>query len=196
MTRNEYLHILRKNIQVLPLDEIDDIINDVASHFDFGLEEGKTEEEVSRQLGDPLDMARQFTGGRTHTAQSQSYRHEPQRPYDTTSARFLRFCVFMMAGVFLIGPIIGVYAVILSFILIGFVFTVCSVIVLFSPLMQAAWPFFISTPFSFGTTVLLFVGMLALGVGIAWLSLLAFRAFNRIIKKGYQIIMGSPELSL
>ncbi len=29
MTRNEYLYILRKNLQSLPIDEIDDIINDV-----------------------------------------------------------------------------------------------------------------------------------------------------------------------
>jgi uncharacterized membrane protein len=60
MKRNEFVSALEKALAGLKSDEIQEIISDFQEHFATGLAGGKTEEEVARELGDPVALAGQY----------------------------------------------------------------------------------------------------------------------------------------
>lgn len=57
MTREEYLAALRRELRTLPEPDITDICGDFEEHFAIGLSQGKTEHEISAELGDPTVVA-------------------------------------------------------------------------------------------------------------------------------------------
>jgi uncharacterized membrane protein len=57
MKKKDFLSILEQKLAKLPESERSDIISDYAEHFSIGTEAGKTEEEISRALGDPRRIA-------------------------------------------------------------------------------------------------------------------------------------------
>ena len=57
MTRQEYLNAMRVALRGTPTAEIEDILRDFSEHFDIGLSQGKSEHEVSAELGDPATVA-------------------------------------------------------------------------------------------------------------------------------------------
>lgn len=60
MTRQEYLSAIRKELSSLSESEVNDIIRDFDEHFEVGLSQGKTEHEISAELGDPVSVARTY----------------------------------------------------------------------------------------------------------------------------------------
>lgn len=57
MTREEYLATLKSALRGLPETDIADIARDFEEHFSIGLSQGKTEHEISAELGDPATVA-------------------------------------------------------------------------------------------------------------------------------------------
>jgi len=57
MTREEYLATLKSALQSLPETDVADIARDFDEHFSIGLSQGKTEHEISAELGDPVTVA-------------------------------------------------------------------------------------------------------------------------------------------
>ena len=53
MTKIEFLQQLYNLLGGLPADERDDIIADFEEHFSVGTSEGKSEEQICSELGDP-----------------------------------------------------------------------------------------------------------------------------------------------
>jgi len=60
MTRNEFLSRLRRGLEGLSPDYIQDVMNDYEAHFTDGLANGRTEYEISHALGDPGRVAREL----------------------------------------------------------------------------------------------------------------------------------------
>ncbi|WP_025027995.1 HAAS signaling domain-containing protein [Caldalkalibacillus mannanilyticus] len=58
MTKKDFLHQLRRHLDGLPHQEVEEILNDMEDHFHLGLEEGKTEQEITKILGDPIKIAK------------------------------------------------------------------------------------------------------------------------------------------
>ena len=61
MNREEYLKQLKAALKSLPEDELQDILYDYEEHFDIGLSKGKSEKEISAELGDPKEIAKNHT---------------------------------------------------------------------------------------------------------------------------------------
>jgi len=57
MTREEYLATLKSALRSLPETDVADIAQDFEEHFTIGLSQGKTEHEISAELGDPATVA-------------------------------------------------------------------------------------------------------------------------------------------
>ena len=57
MNKEQYLSKLKK---LLPDYEAQEIINDFEEHFNTALAEGKTEEEIIKDLGDPIEIAKEY----------------------------------------------------------------------------------------------------------------------------------------
>lgn len=60
MTKTEYLNELKKNLSPLSETERLDILADFEEHFTYALSNGKTEEEICNDLGDPKENAEQY----------------------------------------------------------------------------------------------------------------------------------------
>jgi uncharacterized membrane protein len=60
MTRNEFLDTLASRLHGLPPDEIDELLDDYASHFAEGMAAGRSEAEIAAALGDPVRLAREL----------------------------------------------------------------------------------------------------------------------------------------
>ena len=57
MNKSEFIAAMEAQLIRLPKADRDDILNDYESHFVNGVAEGRTEEEVSASLGDPIELA-------------------------------------------------------------------------------------------------------------------------------------------
>jgi Predicted membrane protein len=60
MTRNEFIKRLKAGLKGMPQDDIDDIVADYQEHFEAGIAEGRSEEEVAAALGNPARLAREL----------------------------------------------------------------------------------------------------------------------------------------
>lgn len=60
MNKDEYIGKLTKLLRKLPKEEREDIISDYEEHFAIGMEKGRSEEEISKALGNPKTLAKQI----------------------------------------------------------------------------------------------------------------------------------------
>lgn len=77
MSKNEFLSILANGLKDFPEKELADIIFDYQEHFTVGLSNGKTEEEIIDELGNPYELVYQYRS---------AYLEKVQTNEDTTSS--------------------------------------------------------------------------------------------------------------
>ena len=63
MNKSEYLKRLSDELGHMPYGDVKDIIQSIEEHFDEGLGEGRSEEEIAASLGDPKELAAEFKDG-------------------------------------------------------------------------------------------------------------------------------------
>lgn len=112
MSRNEFLNILERSLGSMSQMDKNDVLYDYKEHFNAGLNEGKTEEEICSALGDPRALAKQYRvdyivkqADENHTAGN-----IVRAIFAALSLGFfnLIFIIPIFAG--LIGVLIGLYA--------------------------------------------------------------------------------------
>jgi uncharacterized membrane protein len=64
MNKSEFLANLQAHLSVLPPEEQNELLEDYEAHFAFGLESGRTEEDIVLELGDPAELAKEAIGNR------------------------------------------------------------------------------------------------------------------------------------
>ncbi len=62
MNKQEFLETLRECLAPMPSQEREELLLDYDSHFRYGTENGRTEEETARMLGDPVALAKEILG--------------------------------------------------------------------------------------------------------------------------------------
>jgi uncharacterized membrane protein len=62
MNKKEFIETLRYYLVSLPEDERNELLRDYEAHFIHGLQSGKTELEIARELGEPSALAREAVG--------------------------------------------------------------------------------------------------------------------------------------
>jgi uncharacterized membrane protein len=60
MNKEMFINELNQHLDKIPLDDRKEIIYDYEEHFEIGLSEGKTEEEISNSLGNPKSIAKEL----------------------------------------------------------------------------------------------------------------------------------------
>lgn len=122
MTKKDYLRKLRRSIKDLPDHIIQDILRDYEEHFDDGRRQGLSEEEISRGLGDPKEVASEYL---------KMYPHAKKQKKESKVWDFLWFVFVVIGGLWVLvnfvpfifkltGSIIGG--------LLGFIFFMVSLI--------------------------------------------------------------------
>ena len=57
MNKKEYLDCLSRELGSLPYNDVKEITDEIEAHFDMAMAEGKTEEQISDDLGDVKELA-------------------------------------------------------------------------------------------------------------------------------------------
>lgn len=161
MNKREYLYQLERYLQEFPRDEVKDILSDYEEHFHVGISKGKTEEEISKELGNPKDIAKTYKASyRDDTSRIENY-DAPPNTNDNTRRLLMGILLIFLNLIIVLGPFLAIaglllagYIIGISFIIAGFFVFTGSSVVLLTPIPAPH----ILTSLSFG------LGFIALGI--------------------------------
>lgn len=110
MTKSEFIKELELLLSKLSEDERMDIIQEIEDHFTHGLSDGKTEEEISKSLGNPHQIAREYL-----------VQHEFKNKDEKGKLKRIWKLTYLIAGlgffnlVLVVGPFFALVGFVLSF---------------------------------------------------------------------------------
>jgi uncharacterized membrane protein len=159
MNKQEYLNSLRFYLQGLPIFELEDILSDYEEHFHIGISKGKSEEEISKELGDPREVASNYktTYGTNDTGNINNGN------YSNNDGKKLLITLGLIAFnvIIVLGPYLGLVGLLLGSYGMGIGITVGGVAILFGFPLSSMLPL-VSTPHIL-TSLSFGIGLLALG---------------------------------
>jgi len=138
MNKAQYMGILEHQLTRLPISERNELLYEYESHFIFGLQNGKTEEEIAAELGNPYEIASEVLQDR-HDLQNHGFRQAPLNysahsyAYKKPSSSPVKTTLLTIALGFLTITI--VFPLGISLWAVWFAFSVSSVALCTSPLM-------------------------------------------------------------
>jgi uncharacterized membrane protein len=106
MTQDEFLSILHDRLRGLPPAEIEELMDDYASHFAEGMAEGRSEAEIAAALGDPARLARELR------AEAGLRRWETARTPANFYAAFAGFIALIAVDFMFLLPLLGALAIV------------------------------------------------------------------------------------
>ncbi|QUI21012.1 DUF1700 domain-containing protein [Vallitalea pronyensis] len=163
MNKNEYLSKLDALLTVLTYDERKDIMYDYEEHFKAGLADGKTEEDIANELGDPQTLAAQYITYPTPynppkedekpeepspTEEPPRYNRYQQRSYewDDNVSVGKTVALVSLTIIFGLGIYIGIWGVIIGFYGVGIGTSVAALVIFLETLTGQLFPY-VSHPF-------------------------------------------------
>lgn len=192
MNRQEYLEKLSKLLRKLPKEDREDIISDYEEHFAIGLGKGRTEEEISKALGNPKNVAKQITAD-----------HKVKIAENKPSVGGMIEAILAAMGlglfnlIFVAVPVLIVAAIILTLFVAGFAMILAGIYWVLSPLLhliipQLVLPQFVSSPESFWNIVVVIAG----GIGLTAGGIILVVAMAYIAKWFYELMIKYLKLNL
>lgn len=125
MTKKQFLTKLNTSLKGLSSDEREDILQDFEEHFTIGLEEGKTEEQISASLGSPQQIAKELVAT-----------HRVKKVNETSTSGNIFRAVWAVIGlgffnlVIVLGPFIALTGLIIAGWMVGISFVTAPLLVL------------------------------------------------------------------
>lgn len=182
MTKAEFLQTLERELHKLNEHERKEILYDFEEHFAAGFEEGKTETEIAKDLGDPKTIAKEIlVDYRISQAESEkSVKHMFQAILATVSLSFFNV-------MFVLGPVLAV---------IAFYISLCGVAIV-CVLSPIGW--LVSFLFGFGDINMVhsfFVSIFVCGaglilcIGLYYFGKFLYELFLKYIKFNLRIVKG------
>ncbi|CAM4121308.1 DUF1700 domain-containing protein [Bacillus paramycoides] len=149
MNKEQFLRELSNQLRKLPEEERKDILFDYEEHFQFGVEEGKTESEIIKGLGSPKVIAKELLA---------MYRFDEMKKDPSTSnvtrAVMAAIGLSLFNFIIVLGPLIAIISIIFSLWIAG--------------ISSVVTPFFVILKVFMGTFLWidLFVSITFVGVGL------------------------------
>src|SRR4030042_631838 len=189
MDKKDFIKKLSAYLSGIPEEERQDVVNDFEEHFKEGLLEGRTEEEISDSLGDPKILANQL---RASILISEAEK--------TTSASNITRAVFATLGVgffnllFVLGPFIGIAAVLVALFACAIAVTASGIAVFFASIFGPVFSQYFVLSINPAGAIFMSMGATCFGIlffiGDICLAKLLYRMFVRYIKFNLRIITG------
>lgn len=110
MNKAQFLARLNEQLQVMPVKERNELIEDYVSHFEFGMQEGKTEEDIVKELGKPEELALDAINEYERTELLDSNAGKVSKKSSPKTAR----TIFSIIGLFLLNFVCAVVPLFLS----------------------------------------------------------------------------------
>lgn len=209
MSKREFLDLLRYYLRDYPSSIVNDIVADYEAHFFEGLQNNKTEEEISKELGSPKDIANEFLSNneyRNHgyigNQSNFTGNSNVQNPKGANNSKLKRLSVLeiilLIIGGIMVAPIafslvVSVLSICLSIlaslVAIAASFFVMGISLIFSHFVEIPYfvGFFGYTP-NILTSILIGIFMMSAAVLIVALSIKLAMIFVKQIKNLYLAI--------
>lgn len=182
MNKKQFLTLLNDSLRGMDEEALKEILYDYEEHFSIGLENGKTEEEISSALGDPRTIASQY-----------KFENALKRAENTT--RPLNLLRAILAGVglgffnlvFVLGLYIGVVVTIFAFFISSIAFAFSGIMMI----VQSLLPFnltWLSIPFA-TEGFLSKMALFSFGVGFTSLGILLIIFFGKVAQWVYKLTL-------
>lgn len=174
MNKEEYLEKLTKLLKDMPKDDREDILSDYKEHFRIGLENGRTEEELSRALGDPKTVAKQI-----NVEYMINKAENEQSASNVIEAMLATAGLGLFNMIFVAVPALGIAAIIMVLFVAGLGVIFTGILGIFSPLINLIFPHAIHLPVSGGIlgTLITILGGIGLTVlGTIWVVIMVYMA--------------------
>jgi uncharacterized membrane protein len=140
MNKTQYLGILEYELSNIPFSERNELLYEYEAHFIFGLQNGKTEEEISAELGNPYEIVKEMLQDR-NDLQTNSYRQTPPPPYYDAHAHNYKEPSSSLARTIFLSIALGFLTLVIVFPLgvsiwsVWLAFSVSSVAFIISPVL-------------------------------------------------------------
>lgn len=190
MNKDEYLEALAKLIIRMPKEDREDILSDYDEHFQIGVEKGRTEEEISKAMGDPKTVAKQL-----------NVEQKIKKAKDKPSAGNMIEALLAAAGlgifnlIFVLAPVLIVIAIILGLFVAGLAIGFAGIITTISPLLYLLFPnadLGLHVAESFWEGMITIAG--GIGLTIAGIVIVVFMAY--VAKMFYELMIRYLKLNL
>ncbi|MBO1361173.1 DUF1700 domain-containing protein [Acetobacter sacchari] len=184
-----FLSRMRAGLKGMPRSVIEETINDYAAHFDAGVANGRSEEDIAQGLGDPSRLAREIR------AEDGVRRWHDERTFYAAMRAVFGMIGLLAVDVFLVLPLLFIVGVFLFVVIVvGVTFSVVGAIL--TPLGVMGVGAFVNVDWLQG--VLIGLGMLCAGVALCALGLLiSIVAMNMLVSYGrahYRTIAAPSEI--
>ncbi len=177
MNKKAFLHQLRKGLKGIPREDLEDILYDYREHIEAALEEGRTEEEITKKLGSPRKIAKQ------HKAEFYFNQAETKRTAGSSIRAIMAGVGLSFFNIIFVLPIILTLYVVLIAVLGAFVGVVVA------GLGVAVGGFFFFT-------LIPAIAVFMVGIGIACLGMLMAIAIVLLMKVFTMGIVGYMKANL
>lgn len=131
MNKKEFLKILSNNLGNMPMNDKKEIIADYEEHFAIGLKNKKSEEEICELLGNPKLIAKQY---KVDMMLREAEESKSITGIIKAIIAFLGLGFFNI--VFILGPYMGLVAVLISLFAVGFSITISGIFMFFTALIR------------------------------------------------------------
>lgn len=137
MTKQAFMHAMSKELSGLPKEERQDILMEYDVHFAEGLKAGKTEEQITAELGSPRELAKMYrVDALIQQAQTNVSTNNIMRAVlATIGLGLLNLILVVGPFVGILGIIVGIFGISIGFVVGGLILFVSAV---FGPL-SAPW---------------------------------------------------------
>lgn len=181
MNQKSFLSKMKHELKGISPKEQQEILSDYTEHFEAGKLEGRTEEEIAQELGDPKIIAKEMmmTSRLEQAEQQHSFTNIMRAVLATVSLSFFNLVIVL-------GPAIALFAIYITMWCISASFVLGGVALLFNALLgNSASP--LTNMFTF--SALSGLGLI-FGVGMAYISKPLYKAAIRYMKWNVKIAKG------
>lgn len=209
MTRFEYLEALDRLLNSLPYSERREIMYDYEEHFNEGLKEGKTEEEIILELGPPDKIAIQYITALVPVQPEVKNSPNEKKPANQAPKRPVRkkgngigeivalSIIMVLFNCFFIGFYLGYWGILIAFVAVGAVFVIIGFVLLLSTVVAAPVAFLTIPTVLFQYPILMLVGsviFISIGglmlIGMFYIIKYTCILSSRYIKWNIQLVRG------
>jgi uncharacterized membrane protein len=185
MKKNEFISELTRHLQKLPKSEQEAAIADYEEHFEHGVFEGRSEEDIAKNLGNPRKIARELITEYhlEHAEQNNSYSSIMRALFASLGLGFLNL-------VFVLAPFVAIVAVVIASYAVSFAFVISPLAVFVTLFGDDSWS---------SILLLLFVTLGLLGIGLVLGTITTqfskkfFQWFTDYLKSNLKIIRGEGK---
>lgn len=160
--KQEFMDALRHYLSDFGNDEREEILYDYEEHFRIGIESGKTEDELIKELGSPKDIAAQYRNSDDNVQESSDV--SPRQGTGGSIAMFIVLLIFnLFIGIWFfitVGlTLLGLCLAAITIPLAGIVTSICTI-------LRPALPGLVSIPNGIPSISVFFVGIGTTALGI------------------------------